>query len=511
MVSHRPDPCVLVVLGATGDLARKKLFPALARLAARGLLPAGFTVAAVARRPWTQESFRQEVVRAVQEAGGTEGNDIRWQHLLTRITYLQTDIRDPQGYARLRSLLAELEERGRTGGNSAFYLALAPEFFGPVVRNLRQHGLASGNGPGWRRVVIEKPFGWDLESARQLNRELVEVFPERDIYRIDHYLGKEMIQNIMVIRFANAFFEPVWNSRWIDHVQISSLETGGIENRGGYYERAGALRDMLQNHMLQLVSMIAMEPPTSLATADIREEKVKVLRSLQLLTEENIRKNAVRGQYGEGFFPEGKVPGYRQEKAVAPHSATETFVALKLHIDNFRWAGVPFYLRTGKRLARRYTEIAVQFKALPQVLYFKEYGELSPNLLVIRIQPQEGVFLRLNAKRPGTDNFIVPIKLDFCQNCEIGVNSPEAYERLLLDVMRGDPTLFTGWEEVEYAWRFVDPLAAAWARAVPSFPNYPAGTWGPEDAGWLMRRDGRQWAEAGYGPEPPAASPAAEA
>lgn len=479
-------------MGATGDLARKKLFPAFSRLAAADLLPPGFGVVAVARRPYTPATFREEVrVSIKQFAGEVVPAEVLGRDFLPRITYFQADLRDRGSYARLHELL---RQNGQAAANLVFYLALAPEHFGPVVAGLEQHNLARSDGQYWRRLVIEKPFGWDLASARRLNEEIRRVFPEKDIYRIDHYLGKEMIQNIMVIRFANSFFEPVWNNKYIDHVQISSLEVAGVEGRGAYYEKAGALRDMVQNHMLQLVSLIAMEPPTSLVAEDIREEKVNVLRSLQPLTPERAYQDAVRGQYGPGYVENVRVPGYQEEPGATAGSTTETFTALKIFVDNFRWAGVPFYLRTGKRLACKSTEIVIQFKSLPEVLYFRTAGGLAPNVLAIRIQPREGVFLRLNAKKPGTDRLIVPIKLDFCQNCEIGANSPEAYERLVLDVMRGDPTLFTGWEEVEYAWRFVDPLAAAWAQAPPSFPNYAAGTWGPEAAERLIVRDGRQWA-----------------
>lgn len=487
MGSPIPD-CCLVIFGATGDLAHRKLFPALASLAAQKTLPDRLSVIGLARRLKSNSGFRSEVEAAIRAyAPGQLPEQSIAQFLLPRIHYLQADIHDPDSYARLKTTLAELEQAGGAPPNRIFYLALAPEHFETVTKNLQRSGLAGPNleSRSWPRLVIEKPFGWDLQSARKLNQALRSVFPEQAIYRIDHYLGKEMIQNLMVIRFANAFFEPVWNSKYIDHVQISSLETAEVGNRTAYYEKAGALRDMVQNHMLQLVSMIAMEPPAHLDTQDIREEKVKVLRSLQTFTPQSIRNHAVRGQY----------KGYRHQPGVRPNSTTETFVALKLFIDNFRWAGVPFYLRTGKQLVRKVTEIVVQFRSLPEILYFKEYGELLPNLLAIRIQPLEGVFLRLNAKRPGTDDFIVPIKLDFCQNCEVGVNSPEAYERLLLDVMRGDQSLFTGWDEVEYSWRFIDPLAQEWSQTQPTFPNYEAGSWGPEAARQLLVKDGRQWAQ----------------
>lgn len=496
------DNCLLVVFGGTGDLARRKLYPALFNLFVDGFLPPAFRVIAVGRRDFTLDSFRQEILLPSLETFSRRAAslDAYFEHFAARLHYFRTDIYAPEGYIRLGEFLGELEEAGGSRGNRIFYLAVAPEHFGPVVRSLMETGLVPA--PGWQRVVIEKPFGHDLPSAAELNRQLRAVFSEEEIYRIDHYLGKEMIQNIMVIRFANTFFEPVWNNKYIDHVQITSAETVGVEDRGSYYDRAGALRDMVQNHLLQLVTLVAMEPPSSLATEAVRDEKVKVLRSLKPLDAAAVSRNAVRGQYGAGEINGQGVLPYRREKGVSPSSLTETFVALKLFIENFRWAGVPFYLRTGKRLAVKVTEIILQFKSLPDILYFKEYGELCPNHLVIRVQPLEGVYVQLNAKRPGNNNYIVPIRLDFCQNCEVGVNSPEAYERLLYDVMRGDPTLFTRWDEVEAAWRFVDPIIAAWAaQGPPQFPNYPAGQWGPPAAQEMLTRDRRRWwqeKEAGH-------------
>ena len=503
MAPERPDNCLLVIFGGTGDLARRKLYPALYNLAVDGFLPVAFQVVAVGRRDFTLEGFRQEILQPSLKTFSRRAGDLasNFESFAARLHYFRTDIYDPAGYIRLAEFLAQLEREagwsknqgeGAFRGNRIFYLAVAPEHFGPVVENLRGAGLVPARG--WQRLVIEKPFGRDLPSAAELNRQLQAVFNEEDIYRIDHYLGKEMIQNIMVIRFANTFFEPVWNNKYIDHVQITSSERVGVEERGGYYDRAGALRDMVQNHLLQLVSLVAMEPPASLATEDIRDEKVKLLRSLKPLDPVTVAENVIRGQYGAGAIEGRAVPSYRQEKEVAPDSLTETFVALKIFVDNFRWAGVPFYLRTGKRLPDKVTEIILQFKSLPDILYFKKYGELRPNVLVIRVQPLEGVYVQLNAKRPGNDNYIVPIRLDFCQNCEVGVNSPEAYERLLYDVMRGDPTLFTRWDEVEAAWRFVDPITAAWvAQGPPQFPNYAAGQWGPPAAQELLTRDGRHW------------------
>ncbi|AOQ25277.1 Glucose-6-phosphate 1-dehydrogenase [Moorella thermoacetica] len=496
MTPDRLDNSLLVIFGGTGDLARRKLYPALFNLFVDGFLPPALGVIAVGRRGFTRDSFRQEILLPSLETFSRRAAsmDAYFEPFATRLHYFRTDIYDPEGYTRLEQFLVELEEAGGSRGNRIFYLAVAPEHFGPVIRSLKETGLVPARG--WQRVVIEKPFGHDLPSATELNRQLREAFSEEEIYRIDHYLGKEMIQNIMVIRFANTFFEPVWNNKYIDHVQITSAETVGVENRGGYYDRAGALRDMVQNHLLQLVTLVAMEPPASLATEAIRDEKVKVLRSLKPLDAAAVSKNAIRGQYGAGEIDGQMVPPYRQEKEVAPDSTTETFVALKLFIDNFRWAGVPFYLRTGKRLPLKVTEIILQFKSLPDILYFKEYGELRPNLLVIRVQPLEGVYVQLNAKRPGNNNYIVPIRLDFCQNCEVGVNSPEAYERLLYDVMRGDPTLFTRWDEVEAAWKFVDPISAAWAaQGQPQFPNYAAGQWGPPAAQRLLICDARRWWE----------------
>jgi glucose-6-phosphate 1-dehydrogenase len=349
----------------------------------------------------------------------------------------------------------------------------------------------------WRRVVIEKPFGRDLKSAQFLNQAITGVFSEKDTYRIDHYLGKEMLQNIMVIRFANALFEPVWNNRFIDNIQISSSETVGVENRGDYYEKSGVLRDMVQNHMLQLLTLTAMEPPVNLETESIRDEKVKVLRSLQYLTPELVRENGVRGQYGPGRIQNKEVPGYREEKRVDPKSFTETFIAMKAQVENFRWSGVPFYIRSGKRMPAKSTEVVVQFKQVPEILFFKEYGIMEPNFLVIKVQPQEGVFLSFNAKKPGTSMNIVPVQMDFCQNCLLEHDSPEAYERLLYDVMRGESTLFTRWDEVEYSWRYVDSIAEAWENEKTDFPNYAAGTWGPQKAEELIERDNKKWRNFG--------------
>jgi len=489
------DPALFVIFGATGDLARRKLFPALYNLSVEGLLPSGVAIVGVGRRPFDSAYFREKfILPALLDNSRLPGNLLKdFSSFARRCYYFSLDLRDSARYGELKNFLDQLDQEWGARGNRIFYLALAPELFGTVVANLKEKGFLDKRFRSWKRVLVEKPFGWDLASAQALNRELTQAFPEEDIYRIDHYLGKEMIQNIMVIRFANAFFEPVWNNKYIDHIQITSGEKIGVGERAAYYDKAGALRDMLQNHMLQLVALMAMEPPVGLDARSIRLEKAKIFRSLQPFTEERVLQDIIRGQYGPGYIDGRPVPGYREEAGIPADSLTETFIAMKLFVNTLRWAGMPFYLRTGKRLPAKVTEIVIQFKPLPEILYFKEYGELLPNVLVIRVQPLEGIFVQLNAKRPGTNNYIVPIRLDFCQNCGVRINSPEAYERLLYDALRGDATLFTGWEEVEYAWKFVDPIAQAWANIPVYFPNYAAGEWGPPEAQILIERDGRRW------------------
>jgi glucose-6-phosphate 1-dehydrogenase len=489
------EPCILVIFGATGDLTRRKLYPALASLASEERLPQSFAVVAVGRRDKTSEVVREEAKSAAMAQGMTRESDSLVDALLGRLHYLQMDFDDAGAYPRLSSFLTELDDMYGTRGNRIFFLAVAPQYFGTIAGHLHRQGMAENNiMRTWQRVVVEKPFGRDLASARELNQGLTEAFGEKRVYRIDHYLGKEMLQNLMVIRFANTLFEPLWNSRYIQQVQISVSETVGVEGRGTYYEAAGALRDMVQNHMLQLLTLTAMEPPVALDADSIRDEKVKVLRSLRRIDQRNFTNRVVRGQYGPGIVDGRPVVGYRDEMRVNLNSNTETFVALKLHIDNFRWSGVPFYLRTGKRLPVRSAEITIRFREQPGVLYFgQKHHALGPNLLVIRIQPEEGVFLQLNAKQPGTQDTIVPVKMDYCQNCRAGLNSPEAYERLLADVMRGDSTLFTRWDEVEYAWNFVDEIALLWKEADTPVESYPAGSWGPVAADRLLAQEGHRW------------------
>ena len=486
--------CLLVIFGATGDLARRKLYPALYGLCRDGLLPDNFAVVGAARRRKTTAAFRAELFR---ELAGSARFPVKkgqpWSAFVRRFFYLPLDLRERSSYERLRRLLDELDGRFTAAGNRLFYLAVAPENFAPAAANLASAGLAPNDPPAWQRLVIEKPFGRDLASAGELNRRIRKAFPEEQIYRIDHYLGKAMIQNIAVIRFANAFFEALWNRHYVHNVQITVSETLGVEERAAYYEQAGALNDMFQNHLLQLLTLVAMEPPGSLRPEAVRAEKTKVLRALRPLVPADLRANIVRGQYGPGIINGVRVPGYREEKGISPFSNTETFLAAKIFIDNFRWAGVPFYLRTGKRLAVKGTEIFIQFRPLPEVLYFKEQGALAPNLLVVRADPLEGIYLQLNTKKPGPENLIVPVTMDFCQNCALAAGTPAAYERLLLDVLRGDPTLFTSWEEVALAWEFVEPIAAARNQNNVTFPNYAAGSWGPPRAGELPGRDGLRW------------------
>jgi len=480
------------IFGATGDLAKRKLFPAIYSLYREGRLGEHFAVIGIARRERTNEQFRDEVYQSITEFGRYKASDDEeWQRFARHFEYKPMNINDLNEYQELRKLSEKLDQTYSLSGNRLFYLALAPELFGPVAGNLKTGGMLET--PGWQRLVIEKPFGYNLHSANLLNEQIRNVFREDQIFRIDHYLGKEMVQNIEVIRFANAFFEPLWNNKHIANVQITLSETVGVEDRGGYYDKAGALRDMVQNHALQMVAMMAMEPPSRLLPEDIRDEKVKVLRSLRPYAHaEDVRKHVIRGQYAEGAHKGKPLPGYVQEIG-NPDSITDTYFAAKVFVDNFRWAGVPFYIRTGKRLPVKTTEIVVEFKSLPDQLYFAKSHKLEPNLLVFRVNPMEGVYLRMNAKRPSSEFAITPVSLDFCQNCQVGLNTPEAYERLLHDAVRGESTYFTRWDEVAAAWAFIDPIAEAWAANSSDLHTYAAGTWGPEAARTMLHEDGFHW------------------
>lgn len=484
---------VFFIFGATGDLARRKLFPAIFSLYREGKLAEDFAVIGVARRPRSQDEFRDDVHRSIEEFCRYKVKDSdEWNTFAEHFSYKSLDINNVDGYRELEQLTLEVEGQFGIPGNRLFYLALAPELFGSVSFNLQKGGMLSSNG--WHRLVIEKPFGYDLQSAEKLNEELNQVFKEEEIYRIDHYLGKEMVQNIEVIRFANAFFEPLWNNKHISNIQITLSETVGVEERGGYYDHSGALRDMGQNHMLQMLTMIAMEPPSRLFPEDIRDEKVKVLRSLRpYASSEEVKDNVIRGQYVEGKHGDKVLPGYRQEDKVDPESNTETYFAAKVLVDNFRWAGVPFYIRTGKRLPVKTTEVVVEFKPMPTNVYLGQKHTLEPNLLVIRVNPMEGIYIKINAKKPGSDSTIEPLAMEFCQSCQVGINSPEAYERLIYDAAQGDSTYFTRWDEVAAAWSFVDRIASAWAEAPSDIDTYEAGSWGPKSVEDLLAKDGFHW------------------
>jgi glucose-6-phosphate 1-dehydrogenase len=490
-----PQPCCIVIFGATGDLTHRKLIPALYNLAADGELPPAVTVVAVARRDKSDDDFRRELQEAVGQYSRQSVRDEIWQSFAKSIFYHRTEFHDEKGYKTLAERLAKIDQERGTRGNRLFYLAVAPDQFEPILINLKSAGLNEAPPGSWARVIVEKPFGTDLDSARELNRIVSNSFSEEQTYRIDHFLGKETAQNILVLRFANAIFEPLWNTRYIDHVQITAAETLGVEGRAGYYDHAGALRDMVQNHLLQLLCLIAMEAPTDLRADSIRDEKVKVVRSLRRMAAEAVATNVVRGQYESGDINAKPVAGYREEQGVDPNSMTETYVALRLRIDNWRWADVPVYLRVGKRLPKSATEISVHFKKAPAVLFNKEAVTLDQNVLVVRIQPDEGISLRMQAKIPGTSLRIEPVKMDFHYGTSFGKPSPEAYERLLLDAMSGDATLFARRDEVEEAWAFIDPIEEAWQakKDQPPLSLYPAGTWGPEEADALLARDGRTW------------------
>ncbi len=492
-------PSSMVLFGVTGDLSRKKVMPAIYDLANRGLLPPGFSLIGFARREWGDEDFAQIVHDAVREHARTEFREEVWQQLAEGFRFVPGDFADDEAFERLRRTLDELDEARGTGGNHAFYLSIPPKFFGEVVRQLQEHGLAEAQSAPqtadavqpWRRVVVEKPFGHDLESARELNAVLDAVFPPESVFRIDHYLGKETVQNILAIRFANEMFEPLWNAHYVDHVQITMAEDIGIGGRAGYYDGIGAARDVIQNHLLQLLALVAMEEPRSFDAESLRVEKLKVLSSVRL--PRRLDRTTARGQYAEGWSGGVKVPGYHQEEGIAADSITDTYAAIKLHVDTRRWAGVPFYLRTGKRLGRRVTEVAVVFKRAPHLPFSDSMTEdLTQNALVIRVQPDEGMTLRFGSKVPGTAMEIRDVNMDFAYGGSFTEDSPEAYERLILDVLLGDPPLFPQHEEVELSWRILDPVLEHWERkGTPE--SYASGTWGPAAAEAMLARDGRAW------------------
>jgi glucose-6-phosphate 1-dehydrogenase len=497
-----PDPCAVVIFGATGDLTHRKILPALYNLHRAGLLPPESSIVGFARRPFTDESFREEMRVAVEKHSRVPISQPIWEGFAEGIHYQQGSFEDPAAFRGLAEQLESIDAERGTQGNRLFYLATPPSTYVEIIQNLGHSGLAHQGRDSWARIVVEKPFGHDLESARDLNHQVLQVFDESQVYRIDHYLGKETVRNILVFRFANGIFEPVWNRRYVDHVQITVAEDLGVEGRGAFYEEAGAARDILQNHMLQLLSVVSMEPPINFEAESLRDEKVRVLRAIDPdLTEDRIREDIVRGQYTAGWIGGVQVKGYREEDEIDPNSTTETYVALKLEIQNWRWADVPFYVRTGKRLPKRTTEVAIQFKQPPLMLFRESVSDPEANLLALRIQPDEGILLRFAAKVPKLGLDVRSVGMDFTYGTSFATEAPEAYETLLLDAMLGDASLFTRADEVEAAWAIVTPIITAWhawdAGGLKDGPGslqfYEAGTWGPEAGDRLIEREGRRW------------------
>ncbi len=484
-------PCGLVIFGVTGDLARKKLMPAVYDLSNRGLLPPGFALTGFARRDWADQDFAQIVHDSVKQYARTEFRESTWQRLAEGIRFVQGSFDDDEAFDRLSDTVLELDEARGTGGNHAFYLSVPPSAFPVVCRQLARSGLSKSAEDSWRRVVIEKPFGHDLPSAEELNDVVSEVFAPDDVFRIDHYLGKETVQNILALRFANQLYEPIWNANYVDHVQITMAEDIGIGGRAGYYDGIGAARDVIQNHLLQLLALTAMEEPVTFDAKDLRAEKRKVLSAIKVPSD--IGRHTARGQYSAGWQAGEEVKGYLDEDGIPATSTTETFAAIRLDIDNRRWAGVPFYLRTGKRLGRRVTEIAVVFKRAPHVPFEQTAtDDLGKNALVIRVQPDEGVTIRFGSKVPGTAMEVRDVTMDFGYGHAFTESSPEAYERLILDVLLGDPPLFPRHEEVQLSWKILDPITRYWADHGAPEP-YRSGTWGPQSAHAMLARDGRSW------------------
>ena len=486
-------PGVMVIFGAGGDLAKRKLFPALYNLMKQALLPQQFRVVVVDRRDRDADAYREFIDSEARQFIDKDPADALWQELLQRIHYFNGDFQQPDTYARMATLLDELDKNYQTGGNCLFYLATPPGFFGDIALQLQAAGLATQRDGQWRHLVVEKPFGRDLQSARALNKTLQQAFHEDQIYRIDHYLGKETVQNILMYRFANSTVEPIWNRRYIDHVQITVAESIGVGTRGGYYDQAGALRDMIPNHLLALLSTVTMEPANSVDGNAVRDEQAKILRAIQPILPEQVLTQTVRGQYGAGAGS----AAYRDEDRVDPNSSTETFVAMKLMIDTWRWAGVPFYVRTGKRMPGRYTEIAVQFKPAPNMMFHDSLvrrEQVPPNTLVLRIQPNEGIGMSFNAKVPSPIPQLSPVEMDFSYSDYFGDGPTTGYETLLYECMNGDPTLFKRADVIESGWSLVQPVLDVWQALPPrEFPNYAPGSWGPKETDDLIRRDGRSW------------------
>lgn len=487
MTDNLEQKALITIFGGTGDLANRKLYPSLYHLFSKGYLKKNFAVIGTARREWSTDFFRDKVKESIQDIATSSAEA---DEFASHFYYQSHDVTNKESYVSLKTLSDSLDQKYDLAGNRIFYLAMAPNFFGIIASRIKSEGFVDTKG--FHRLIIEKPFGHDLESAKKLNDSLREAFHEDEIYRIDHYLGKEMIQNISVIRFANSIIESLWNNRYIDNIQVTLSETLGVEDRGRYYDESGALRDMVQNHILQIVSLLAMEPPIKLSTKEIRHEKVRALRSLRVYEGEEVLKNFIRGQYSAGHAFGKELKGYREEDNVNPESNTETFVAAKLLIDNFRWTGVPFYIRTGKRLAGKATQIAIRFKDVPMNLFSGDMA-LGGNVLVIHIQPNEGITLHLNVKKPGQGMETMPVNLNYAHSSPDGMNTPEAYEKLILDCLRGDATYFSHWDEVSLSWNFIDHVADVWKGTDTHFPNYKPGTMGPDEADELLTKDGFSW------------------
>jgi glucose-6-phosphate 1-dehydrogenase len=490
-----PDPHVAVLFGATGDLSHRKVFPALAQLWRTNLLPADWALVAVGRRPYDDGTFRMDIAESLHRNCRVQLDEEAERQFLDRVFYHRGDFSDDELYDTLTAKLEDMHLEHDTRSNLLFYLATQPSAFPEIVGQIGRCGLDHEvHAGGWRRIVIEKPFGRDLGSAIRLNREVLKVFRESQVYRIDHYLGKETVRNLLVFRFGNGIFEPLWNRRYVDHIQITVAESIGVEERGAFYEETGAARDVLQNHLLQLLSLVAMEPPATFAADALRDEKLKVLRAIAPPTRQDVAREVVRGQYDKGWVAGVPVKAYREEDEVDRESETETFVAARFEVDDWRWSGVPFYLRTGKRLAKRASEIAIQFRDVPHRLFADANTDPQPNLLAVRVQPDEGILLRFGSKVPGLGLDIRPVTMDFTYGTAFSQDAPDAYETLILDAMLGDQSLFTRADEVEAAWSIVTPVHDAWLdMPAPAFPNYAAGSWGPEDAEELIQRDGRNW------------------
>jgi glucose-6-phosphate 1-dehydrogenase len=489
-------PCIMVIFGATGDLTGRKLLPALYNLARDGQLPAHFACVGFARRDKTHEQFRTEMKDAINKFSRVKPvNEDIWKNFGEQIFYHKSEFNEDQGYQNLKKFLNDLDHKFDTKANRVFYLSTQPSYFPTIIEKLHSNGLIydANDRNKWSRVIIEKPFGEDLQSAISLQKHISNYLDESQVYRIDHYLGKETVQNLLVFRFSNSIFESVWNNHYIDNVQITVSEEIGIGTRGHFFEEAGMLRDIVQNHMMQLLSLVAMEPPTNMTSHSIHDEKVKVMESIRPIPMQEFEQHVVRGQYGPGFINGVAVNGYRQENNVSPTSKVETYVALELYIDNWRWSGVPFYLRAGKRLPKRATEIAVSFKNVPGVLFKQSGKTIENNILVIRIQPDEGISFKMNCKVPGLNSPIQPVKMDFRYGSYFGSAPPEAYERLLCDCMAGDGTLFARADEVLSSWKLLTPVLEKWKNTEIEFPNYPAGTWGPEAADKMITLTGRNW------------------